>query len=395
MSESRLSYLFYRHVDGAITEAEKQELAGLAAQPVYRELLMQLMEESWETFSESKKVFSREESDQVLQTALTSGGKLRRISLFRRWGSAAAAILVILASAWLLYSKKPNREVDSGQIATNIAPGRDGAVLTLADGSKVVLDSLGNGIITNQHGTQVAIKNGQLTYNTTGNGPTTEEIYNTLVTSKGREFHVRLPDGTNVWLNAASSIRYPVVFKGKERKVNITGEAYFEVKENAAIPFRVAVANKTDIEVLGTHFNVNAYDNEANLSTTLLEGAVRVTASPALTHRNQESSMVLKPGQQARIAGAAVELVNNADLDKVMAWHNGLFNFQDASLQEVMNQLERWYAVDVVYEEGIPVKYFEGQMRRDMNLSEVLNALKETGLRYRIEEGRKLVIVKQ
>jgi ferric-dicitrate binding protein FerR (iron transport regulator) len=206
-----------------------------------------------------------------------------------------------------------------------------------------------------------------------------EILYNTMSTPRGRQFEITLPDGTHVWLNAASSIRYPTVFAGNERKVELDGEAYFEVTKNAKQPFIVRARNKATIEVLGTSFNISAYENEKSLNTTLLDGSVKVNGT------------ILKPGQQARVTDA-VRVTDHADIDKVMAWQRGFFNFEGATLEEVMQQLERWYDIDVEYEQGIPDIEFGGEMSRNMSLNGVLVALEKSGIHYRLE-GRKLIVL--
>lgn len=306
---------------------------------------------------------------------------VRRMHFMRKWKWGwAAAIVFLLAASFYFWSGNNQPKVHT-MASNKIEPGKKGAILTLANGEEVVLDTLGNGLITTQNGAKVVLQNGQLAYDPTGNNDN-EIVYNTIKTPNGREFQVRLPDGTIVWLNAASSLRYPTLFTGRERKVEITGEAYFEVAANAEMPFRVNVNNKVNIEVLGTHFNVNAYDNERSLNTTLLEGAVRVLA------------VVLKPGQQAQVAeGDAVKVVSNVNLETVMAWKNGLFNFENKSLEEVMRQLERWYDLEVVYEKGIPDIKFGGEMSRDMDLAGLLKSLEASKVHFRLEEGRKLIVL--
>jgi len=249
----------------------------------------------------------------------------------------------------------------------------------------MLLDSLGNGVVTTQNGTKVLLQNGQLVYKT-DNSVKTAIGYNTMTTPKGRQFQLVLPDGSKVWLNAASSIRYPTVFTGNERKVEVTGEAYFEVVKNSTSPFRVKINDEAEVEVLGTHFNVNSYMNEESINTTLLEGSVSV--------KNSSGKLILQPGQQARVAGnEKIKLFAEVDVEKVMAWKNGVFNFQDATLEEVMRQLERWYDIDVVYEKNIPRLEFYGKMGRDLSLAAVLRGLEKSNVHFRIEDGRKLVVL--
>lgn len=309
----------------------------------------------------------------------------RLVPFLSRWGWVAASIILLLGVGTFLWTsdKTPPPPVFT---KTEIAPGKEGAILTLADGRQVVLDSLKNGLIAVQNGAQALIRNGELVYD--GSGAASGEVqFNTMSTPKGRQFSLLLPDGTRVWLNAASSIRYPTAFTGKERRVEINGEAYFEVAKTG-IPFRVNVNNKAEVAVLGTHFNVNAYENEESIHTTLLEGSIRVMPLSG-------DGIILKPGQQGVIppAGKVVQLINNIDTDKVMAWKNGLFYFEGLTLEETMRQLERWYDITVVYEGAVPNIRFGGKMSRDVSLEGLLQLLSDSQLKFRIEEGRRLIVL--
>lgn len=311
----------------------------------------------------------------------------------RRWYWAAAAILLLSVSGvyWWL-TKAPATGIvqePANKQQQEILPGKNGAVLTLADGRQVVLDSVGNGLVATQGGGQVVLQNGQLSYSGAGSATAATE-YNTMQTPKGRQFNLRLPDGTVVWLNAASTLRYPVAFSGKERRVEIKGEAYFEVAQNRQQPFIVSINERAELEVLGTSFNVNAYDNEASIRTALVEGSVRVDGN---TNRPEKNAVVLKPGQMARIQGADKISVERFDTDKVLAWKNGAFNFNGASLEEIMRQLERWYDIEVEYEKGVPDIRLGGELSRDVSLADLLKGLKESELHFRIESGRRLVIL--
>lgn len=318
---------------------------------------------------------------------------IRISSTMLRWSAAAAVLLLTGTLFFLQLSSKSSKQKSGTPVAAipavknDIAPGKEGAILTLNDGRTVVLDSLGNGIVTDQNGAKVVLHNGELTYNAREavNG---EVAYNTITTPKGRQFRLLLEDGTKVWLNAASSLRYPTVFNGKERKVEVTGEAYFEVAKNAKMPFHVKINNETEIVVLGTHFNVNSYQNEASINTTLLEGSVRVS--------NGKESALLNSGQQAQssaLLNNKIKVISNVNVEKIMAWKNGVFDFQDASLGEVMRQLERWYNIEVVYEKGIPNLEFMGKIGRDLTLSEVLRGLEMSEVHFKIEGGRKLIVM--
>ncbi len=312
--------------------------------------------------------------------------------LWIRYSSVAAVLLLIGAGIYLFPTRRPVPSViaKAAPVKNDIAPGKQGAILTLADGHTVVLDSLGNGLVASQGGTKVVLNNGQLAYNTEG-AAAAEPAYNTMTTPKGRQFQVTLPDGTKVWLNAASSLRYPTVFTGRERTVEVTGEAYFEVAPMRSgngdrMPFFVKINDATQVQVLGTHFNINAYKDETTVNTTLLEGSVRIVSGG--------EKAVLRPGQQAQTGlSAQINIVADANVEKVMAWKNGVFDFQDATLEEVMRQLQRWYNIDVVYEKGIPKLEFIGKMGRDLSLAEVLGGLQLSKVHFRLEEGRKLVVL--
>lgn len=313
-----------------------------------------------------------------------------RVRFIRRWGWAAAVALLLAGSAYFLVNKKDTPAPIAAK-AVEITPGIQGAILTLDDGRQVVLDSMASGVVAQQGGTSVVLSNGKLQYDPSGEA-TSGIQYNKMTTPKGRQFEVTLPDGTKVWLNAASSIRYPTAFTGNERKVEVYGEACFEVAKDAGKPFLVNVNNKASIEVLGTLFNVSAYENEKTINTTLLNGSIKVATHPA--------SVVLKPGQQAQISTTSgpnkpegkIEIMNHPDLEKTMAWKNGLFNFEGAGIEEVMRQLERWYNIDVVYENGIPDIQFIGEMSRQISLSDLLEILRRTEVDFRVE-GRKLIVL--
>lgn len=321
-----------------------------------------------------------------------------RIRFLRRYWAAASLLLLLgLGTYFWLQNRNQQQALisDNKNSPNNIMPGRDGAILTLADGRQVVLDSLGNGLISMESGTQVLLQDGQLTYAPAGS-ISGEAGYNTMSTPKGRQFSVKLPDGTRVWMNAASSIRYPTRFTGTERKVELFGEAYFEVTKNRSMPFRVKMNNGVEVEVLGTSFNLNAYRDEGNIDATLLEGSVKVVTT--FQKLPSERPVILRPGQQAQISqggqksGPGIKIVNDADIDKVMAWKNGAFNFTDVSLKEVMKQLERWYDIEVVYESTVPKTELTGKMTRDVTLNELLKNLADLGVRCKLE-GRTVVVL--
>ena len=309
-----------------------------------------------------------------------------------RWAVAAAITGLVALGLFTWKNSQDSILNKKMEIAADNVPGSDRAVLTLADGTRVELDSTGN--TTLQQGSVAVIQQGgQLTYQS----KRINEVlaYNTLSTPKGGQFRVVLPDGTIVWLNAASSLKYPTAFSAKERKVELMGEGFFEVAPDEQKPFYVQVSENVDVKVLGTQFNVNAYHDESSIKTTLLQGAIAVTVTPS--DQNTKKNIVLKPHQQIRFSKASgtnsITVEDNVDVSAVIAWKNGAFNLEGASLSEIMRQLERWYDIEVVYEGKMPDIYFTGKISRRVKLSSVLKALEEWGVHFRMEGGNRLVVL--
>ena len=316
----------------------------------------------------------------------------RQVRLLKQWRNVAAAagIILLAGAAYYIYSGAPEKPVAQSAAAEpvkDIAPGKDGAILTLSDGSAIVLDNLESGLVSTQGNAQLIISNGQLAYKQTGTA-SDETLYNTITTPRGRQYRLQLPDGTEVWLNAASSIRYPTAFAGGERKVNISGEAYFEVAKRPDMPFKVIAGGSSEIEALGTHFNVNAYTDETSLNTTLLEGLIKVSAV-------NDKPVLVKPGQQAQIGPhtGKVRIVEGANTDNIMAWKNGAFSFEDASLKDVLRQIARWYDVEIDYQGNISDKIIRGKMGRDLSLLQMIAVLKGLRVNLMLEGDRKLIVL--
>jgi ferric-dicitrate binding protein FerR (iron transport regulator) len=287
------------------------------------------------------------------------------------------------------------QEKPKSQLKNDVLPGGNKAVLTLGNGATIILDSAHTGALAQQGNTQVVkLNNGQLLYNHTAkNGENSLTIdhspltYNTLSTPRGGQYQLVLPDGSTVWLNAASSIRFPTAFTGNERNVEITGEAYFEVKKNAAMPFTVKMNNGASVQVLGTHFNINAYDDEETIKTTLLEGSVKITKDAALA--------IIRPGEQATLSHKSQTSQNipvqKVDVEEVMAWKNGAFQFGGATIETVMRQISRWYDVEVEYKGNISL-HFAGTISRNVNISQVLEMLEKAGGIKTTIKGNKVIV---
>lgn len=408
MKKARLTYLLEQYARKAITPDELKELAEQVKQEENAPLFTDVIAEGMMRFEDADfdRTPYRGISERVVEIDRSFGDSdehrpspvksiLRSLPSIVRWRWAAAVVVLLGVGMYALFFNNKNNlhSTSDGQSVADVAPGREGAILTLADGSQVVLDSAQNGVLALQGGATAKIVNGTLVYEGTGK----EIVYNTMSTPKGRQFHLTLPDGTGVWLNSASYIRYPTVFAGNERRVEVGGEAYFEVTKNSEMPFRLNINHKAEVEVLGTSFNVNAYENEESINTTLLEGIVRIKSGLS---EKSDLGKTLKPGQQAQISNGAtagqsaanIQVVNQANIGKVMAWKNGLFNFEGATLKEVMRQVERWYDIEVVYEKDVPAREFEGEMTRGITLQQLQATLEEFGVHTRLA-GRTLTVL--
>ncbi len=398
MNKDKIRHLFYKYFNDLTTNEENRELARLLQQKDLEEDIKQLMEEAWDAFSSRHKIFPEHISEEILSGILSEKVKTRhrffqdRFSFF--WKPAAAILVMVgLVGALFYYSRQDKSAAtavsDAAASATaDVLPGSNKAFLTLSDGRNIILDHASPGLLTTQGGTRIIKEEGdRLSYETTSHEDAPVSASNTLRTPRGGQYHLVLPDGTKAWLNAASSIVYPVRFAGSSRQVRIEGEVYFEVarqlKENHKVPFIVNAGN-VSVEVLGTQFNINAYSDEVDIRTTLLEGAVKVTTA--------KSSSVLNPGHEARVAARSAEiLISKANTDQAVAWKNGYFQFREASLQEIMRQLSKWYDVDVVYE-GKPLeKKFTGEIPRSATLLQVLEILQLNQIQLRIIDKQVII----
>jgi transmembrane sensor len=320
---------------------------------------------------------------------------------------AASLAAVIAGSGYLFF----NHWAAIGTVSTGVQtkpavndapPGRDQAVLTLSGGKQIILDSTAQDTVLTEGAATVAGAKGKLAYSGNGhpsNHPDAAPLYNTLATPRGGQYQLDLPDGTKVWLNAASSITYPTAITAGRRDVTITGEAYFEVSKKVSQPFTVRVNNRLTVEVLGTSFDCNAYPDEPRVTTTLLEGAVRVSMAKA-TAANGEGSTVLRPGEQAQLPTDStsrkdqLHVSKGVNLDEALAWKVGYFHFESADLPTILRQFSRWYGVDVEYKGAVPTDRYFTIVRRSSSLATVLKALQAGGVHFTLT-GRKLIVQKE
>lgn len=406
--EHDITYLISRFAGKMATEEELDALFRLLAQEDLQPEAARYLQQDMQRFKADE-----EEAGYWSAKPAPIVHAPKKVVIRKTWFAYAAACILIAGTALFLYKnstssgKEVVHAVDSiliPRLATNRA------VLTLADGSVITLDSAGGGIIAHQGSAQIVkLKNGQIMYRP--GAVAGAEMLNTMTTPRGGQYQLVLPDGTGVWLNAESSITYPVAFTGTQRLVSVTGEAFFEVVPDSKKPFRVNAGKRASIDVLGTSFNINSYAEEGEIKTTLLEGSIQVSRQrPAsgATHTGRPG-LVLKPGQQALIPASSLNtgeadrdpekadnpandiVLTNVDIAKVMAWKNGLFNFDGADVKTVMNQLMRWYDIRVEYEGTIPELKFEGELSRDLQLSQVLNILERVGVKFRLE-GKTLIV---
>lgn len=395
MSQSRLTYLFRIYFNKTATSAERDELMELLMNSENDSDVKLLLTETWENLKRQNGVFNDKQGDDMLAGILQRGRETVAVipetrSSFR-WGRLAAAVIFFICATGIFFGLKPAQpKPEIAQVKKNpftkkdvIVAGGNKAVLTLADGSNIVLDSTHNGTLTKQGNTKVVQVNmATLAYHSDTES-SQQVVYNTLATPSGGQYQLILPDGSKVWLNAASSIHFPTVFKGNERHVTVTGEAYFEVAKNAAMPFIISVKDM-EVKVLGTHFDIMAYDDESTMNTTLLEGSVKVSQGNLVR--------MLVPGQQSNIDKTGSIKVTDAAVEEVMAWKNGWFQFNAHDIKTVMRQISRWYNVEVVYEGKIPAGHFTGLVSRNNDISQVLKIMQSAGVRFKIE-GRKLIVL--
>lgn len=391
MNKEQIVRMIDRYAADELTEEEVKQFFQWFEKADYDELI--------EMYNESQ--YSRERAEYQLTDAevasfldkLPAPNAVKVIPVRRyvlRYVAVAASVmLVILGVAWLISGNSGKESpVLAETVFPDVQPGTSGAVLTLSDGTTLVLDSLADGVITKQSGTSVLLNDGKLSYQADGVDKGSIQ-YNTISTPRGRQFQVELPDGTMVWLNAGSSLRYPTVFPDEERRVQISGEAYFDVKKNAGSPFRVVLHSGGDfqVEVLGTEFNINAYEDELQVQTTLVSGAVRAG--------NPATNVTMKPGQQAVLASdelSAKPLLREVNAQQVSAWKMGYFDFEEEELGVILRQLSRWYNVEFKAGAEILRLKFSAVIPRTSDIDHAVSLLSATGAVKFKKEGDRISV---
>lgn len=388
---NRLKELFKRFLANNISPEERKELMGMALESGLQDELRQVIKDAWEQTGEDEDITDAK-AGELMQKIFGGNPEItdkwvpigKRIG-WRKIAAAAAIVIAIGVGAYYAVFHKPGKPteiVKTAELPADVKPPQTNrATITMAGGKTVYLDSAVNGTLTVQGNVQlIRLDDGQIAYR----GSAKALIYNTLTNPRGSKvINMTLSDGSRVWLNAGSSLTYPVAFIGKERKVSVTGEAYFEVAHDRAKPFTVSKGD-LQVQVLGTRFNINAYDDESDTRITLLQGSVKVK------HGKEED--MLQPGQQAQIA-SAIKITSDVNVEQVMAWKNGLFVFDRAGVEGVMRQLARWYDLEVHYAGDIPKGTFKGEISKDLGLSQVLNGLTTTRIHFTMESGNRIIIL--
>jgi len=411
MTEDRFEFLLAQFKADRLTQAEWEEWRNAIGNGEHdsrlKEEFLHILESgakhpTWTQRLEEniwQGILKRRQTDKA-HSSFSKEGKLVRLNplsfqrRFHVYAAIAASLILCFTSLWLFRTNnKPDAKIAAIKPSiksSDIAPGSNKAILTLANGARITLDSAMNGLIANQAGAKILKFNGQLTVSPEKGlkekpSDSNHLAYNIISTPRGGQYQLILPDGSKVWLNSASSLKFPTAFYGKERKVELTGEGYFEVAKNANMPFSVTV-NQMKIAVLGTHFDIMAYDDEKTMNTTLLEGAVTVSDD------GMERKLI--PGQQAVVSATTRQInVWKADIAKAIAWKNGLFEFDNTDLSTIMRQLARWYDIEIVYDVTPEKTALGGIISRNLSLKEVLNMLEANGINHFRIEGKKVFVL--
>jgi transmembrane sensor len=407
-----IAQIILKHLKGTLSESEAQELTAWIAESNENKLIFdrstnkEEFEADWNLFFHID-AGDQEAAKQKIWQLINADNPVRQMhsSSINWWKYAVAAVILfcVMAGAWKYYYNAPADKTArqlSGYSNKETLPDSVKVVLTLADGSQINLDEVPDGVLSLQGNATIVKEPKSLVYQTAQVLYPGETLYNTISTRRGGQYHVVLPDGSDVWLNATSSIRFPTVFKGNIRKVEITGEAYFAIERDPRKPFRVSIQpvkgiERAEVEVLGTHFNVNAYEDEPIMYTTLVEGSVKV--------KKGNDTRILKPSQQAqmnninrdtlplsRFSKNPIQVVSNVDIEKTIAWKDEFFYFKNDDINTVIRQVERWYNVKVEKRMEVKIK-FTSEINRSLKVNEFLKVLFESEVPYRME-GNKIIL---
>ncbi len=382
MTKSRIQELAKKWFESTLTEQEREELESWYNKDIH-DIQSWNLDADRETLKERlyNNILRKIDSEEDKALTLQPSGRILKL---RRYAAASVILLLLATGLWYVMNKADVSVGKSVAVAKiDVPPGINAATLELADGTVVNLDTTTSGKIADQGDVVINKRSGQVSYVSKSKVNETKIVYNKIKTARGNQYNLTLADGTRVWLNSVSALKYPTSFSAAERVVELTGEAYFEVAKNKAKPFKVKVRG-VEVEVLGTHFNVNAYEDENSIKTTLVEGAVKVWYN--------KSGVNITPGQQAELLNDAKHFkVREADVDKELAWQTGFFEFGDADLHSIMRQISRWYNVDVRFETEATGAKFGGRLSRNLNLGNVLKLLKTSGIDFSLE-GNVLIV---
>lgn len=396
MSRARITFLFDKAMRKEITQEERLELYELLSDNSSKKVVEDLFLQARLSFEHGKTFFNEEESSQMIHKVL--GGKeqptnnTRRVDVLK-WLVAAIVLITFSVGALFYYDRKPSHiqpvtyaEKDA------IKSVRNQATLLLGDGSLVDLEAIDNKTVKEGDITISKTKDGQLVYHAAKANPTGEIKQNILSTPRGGQFQVQLPDGTHVWLGPSSSLSYPTRFEGAKREVRLEGEAYLEIAKNKEMPFEVQTVDAT-IHVMGTNFLISAYEDMEEITTTLVEGKVRVSAKD--NSSRTPTAKILNPGQQARINKQTKAIsLKNVNLEDALAWKNGYFVFHGDDIQQVMKTIARWYDVDVTYQGDLTGETFIGTVSKFDRIEKLLQTIELTGGVHFKTEGRKVIVMK-
>ncbi|WP_187774853.1 FecR domain-containing protein [Pedobacter sp. BS3] len=368
----RIEQLLEKYRDKSISYEEYLELFEYIGNKEYKKAIFEIMDQRYRTLNPDADVHDIDWDNMYRQIAHENGHGKNSFWRPLRYLAAAVTLIIISYSIHKFYIRNSVKGTENQVAVTDVAPGSDKATLTLSDGSRLELNENKKGELAEQGVTRINQVSGAITYVPENTDVTAQDVmFNTLTTPRGGKYHVVLSDGSKVWLNAESSLTFPAHFSGPQRKVILTGEGYFEVAKNKEMPFIVEVGD-AQVKVLGTHFNIMAYQDEKVLKTTLLEGSINFS-------RNNQNR-VIAPGQQVQYTVDKQGFtIYKADMEAAMAWKNGLFVFNDTRIDDIMKSIQRWYNVDVVYNNDKPDISYTGVIPRSANLSKVLTVLESAG----------------